>query len=451
MNEEGERAENIGALINKTGTGRFQRKLLLICGLCWAFNAMEIMIIAFILPSLKWTWMLKPHEEGLISGSIFIGMLIGAWFWGMTSDYIGRKKTFMATVTIFSVFGFLGAYIPDNYLWLAAVRCAAGFGVGGMLPVASALLSEFVPTRSRGKFLVLLESFWIVGTLIAAFLAWYIIPKPDLGWRVLFMIAGLPIFTVLLIYKFVPESPRYLMLVKREKKAKEIINRIAVENKVDLDYDTIEPVKKTPKVSLSKLWHKKFIRITVMLWITWFFLTMANYGVLIWIPTYFYEKLQFSIDTIYSFVIISATGQIPGYILAVFLIDRIGRKKVTGIFILLSALFAYFFAISEATNYLILSAGLLNFSLAATWSGMYAYTPELYPTEARATGIGWASGVGRIGAFIGPMMGALLMPISIYLALSVFAVFFGIAGITVLVMGIETKGKDLKEVVEQKT
>ncbi len=449
MAENEGKTESIGDLINKTGTGRFQRKLLLICGLTWAFNAMEIMIIAFILPALKFQWRLEPHEEGWISGSIFIGMLLGAWFWGMTSDYIGRKKTFAATVAIFSVFGFLGAFIPDNYIWLAAIRCAAGFGVGGMLPVASALLSEFIPTKSRGKYLVFLESFWILGTLIAAGLAWYIIPKPDLGWRFLFMIAGAPIFMILFIYKFVPESPRYLILAKKEDKAKEIICKIADENKVELDFDYITPVRKTSRVSLSKLWHRKFVRITIMLWITWFFLTMANYGVLIWLPTYFYRTLQFSIDRIYSFIILSALGQIPGYLLAVVLIDRIGRKKVTGIFILLSALFAYFFAISEDTTYLILSAALLNFSLAACWSGMYAYTPELYPTEARATGIGWASGIGRMGAFIGPMLGALLMPISIYLTLTIFAVCFGIAGISVLVLGVETRGKELADVVEQ--
>jgi putative MFS transporter len=238
-------------------------------------------------------------------------------------------------------------------------------------------------------------------------------------------------------------------LGKRQDQAQQVVRKIADENGVDLHFDSIQTVEKTPKLSLSKLWHKRYIRVTIMLWITWFFLTMANYGVLIWLPTYFYRTLSFSIARIYSFVVISALGQIPGYLLAVLLIERLGRKKVTGIFILLSALFTYFFAISEDTALLILSAGLLNFSLAACWSGMYAYTPELYPTEARATGIGWASGIGRIGAFIGPMVGALLMPVSIYLTLSVFAVCFGIAGITVLVLGIKTKGKELQEVVDQ--
>jgi putative MFS transporter len=241
------------------------------------------------------------------------------------------------------------------------------------------------------------------------------------------------------------------MLAQRQEKAKEILDDIAKENKANLQYDSIKEIEKTKKVSFSKLWHKKFLRITMMLWITWFFLTLANYGVLIWLPTYFYQTLPyFTIHKIYTFVVLSAMGQIPGYLVAVLLIEKIGRKRVTGIFILLSALFAYFFAISDDPTYLLLSAALLNFSLAATWSGMYAYTPELYPTETRATGIGWASGIGRIGAFIGPTMGALLMDISIYHTLTVFAMCFAIAGITVLVLGKETRGKDLEDAVDQK-
>jgi putative MFS transporter len=246
MAENGGKTESIGHLINQTGTGRFQRKMLLICGLCWAFNAMEIMIIAFILPGLKFQWRLAPAEEGLISGSIFIGMLLGAWFWGMASDYIGRKKAFIATVIIYSLFTFIGLFIPPNYVWLALARCAAGFGVGGMLPVVSALLTEFVPTNKRGRYMVLLESFWILGTLIAAFLAWYLIPTyPTMGWRYLFAIGGLPVIMIIFIYKFVPESPRFLILAKHHDKAKKIINKIAHENQVKLQFDSIEAVEKT--------------------------------------------------------------------------------------------------------------------------------------------------------------------------------------------------------------
>jgi putative MFS transporter len=449
MSEKDRQLEEIGTLINKTGAGRFQKKMLAICGFTWAFNAMEIMIIAFILPVVTFAWNLKPHEAGLIGASIFIGMLIGAWFWGTVSDYIGRKKTFLATVFFFSVFTFLGAFIPSDFLILAFLRGLAGFGVGGMLPVVSTLLSEYVPTRKRGRYLVYLESFWILGTLLAALLAWYIIPT--FGWRVLFAIGGFPIVMMFFIYRFVPESPRYLVLCGEKDKACNIVRNIARENKVDLQFESVNSHKRTSKITVSRLWHRDFARTTTMLWVAWFFLTLSNYGVLIWLPTYFYRTLSFSIGLIYTFVILSSLGQIPGYLIAIFSIERLGRKKVTGIFITLSALFAFLFAISTTTEQLVISATLVNFSLAASWSGMYAYTPELYPTEARSTGMGWASGMGRIGATIGPMLGALLMPISITLTLTAFAACFSIAGLSVLILGRETKGRELQDVVEDKS
>jgi putative MFS transporter len=441
--------KDIGTIINETGVGRFQRKMLAICGITWALNAMEIMIIAFILPVVTFAWNLKPHEAGLIGTSIFIGMLFGAWFWGTASDYIGRKKTFLATVFFFSVFTFFGAFIPPNFLVLAILRALAGFGVGGMLPVVSTLLSEYVPTKRRGKYLVYLESFWILGTVMAALLAWYIIPT--YGWRILFAVGGLPIVMMIFIYKFVPESPRYLLLCGEDDKACEIVKDIAKDNKVHLNFKNIRSIRRSSKITVSRLWHKELARTTTMLWITWFFLTLSNYGVLIWLPTYFYRTLSFSIPLIYTFVILSSLGQVPGYLVAIFSIERLGRKKVTGIFITLSAVFAFLFAISSTTEQLVISATLVNFSLAASWSGMYAYTPELYPTEARSTGMGWASGMGRIGATIGPMLGAILMPISITITLTAFAACFTIAGLSVLILGRETKGQELKDVVEEKS
>jgi putative MFS transporter len=448
MNEENIKTMEIGTIINKTGVGKFQKKMLAICGITWAFNAMEIMIIAFILPVVTFAWNLKPHEAGLIGTSIFVGMLIGAWFWGTASDYIGRKKTFLATVFFFSVFTFAGAFIPPDFLVLAFLRALAGFGVGGMLPVVSTLLSEYVPTKKRGKYLVYLESFWILGTLLAAFLAWYIIPT--FGWRMLFAIGGLPIIMMFFIYKFVPESPRYLVLCGDKDKACDIVKGIARENEVNLQFDSIKSIERTSKITVSRLWHRDFARTTTMLWIAWFFLTLSNYGVLIWLPTYFYRTMSFSIGLIYTFVILSSLGQVPGYLVAIFSIERLGRKMVTGIFIILSAVFAFFFAISTSTEQLVISATLVNFSLAASWSGMYAYTPELYPTEARSTGMGWASGMGRIGATIGPMLGALLMPISITVTLTAFAACFSISGISVLILGYETKGRELQDIVDDK-
>jgi putative MFS transporter len=162
--------------VEQVGVGRFQYKLLVICGVGWAADAMEVILIAFVLPVVIREWGLSTSQAGFIGTSIFLGMLAGAWFWGTISDYIGRRLGFQLTVLIDSVFGFVSAFSP-NYLWLALLRALTGFGVGGTLPVDYSIFAEYLPRHNRGRYLVLLESFWALGTIVAAGLAWLVVPR----------------------------------------------------------------------------------------------------------------------------------------------------------------------------------------------------------------------------------------------------------------------------------
>ena len=157
-------AMSIDEAIQQIGYGRFQRKLMVICGLGWAADAMEVLLIAFALPAIIEEWSLTPAESGLLSTAIFLGMLVGALAWGRLSDLLGRKIGFVATVGIDSVFGFLSALAP-SFGWLVALRSLTGFGVGGTLPVDYSIFSEYLPAEKRGRYLVLLEAFWALGVI----------------------------------------------------------------------------------------------------------------------------------------------------------------------------------------------------------------------------------------------------------------------------------------------
>jgi putative MFS transporter len=148
--------------IDQIGYGRFQRRLMWICGLGWAADAMEVLLIAFVLPAIGEEWGLTNQQKGLLATSVFLGMLAGAWFWGWISDHIGRKTGFMSTVAIDSIFGLLSALSP-SFPWLVVLRTATGFGVGGTLPVDYSTFPEYLPSHKRGHYLVLLESFWALG------------------------------------------------------------------------------------------------------------------------------------------------------------------------------------------------------------------------------------------------------------------------------------------------
>lgn len=428
--------------IEAIGFGRFQRKLLLICGAGWAADAMEVLIISFVIPAVIAEWGLSSQQAGLLGTAIFLGMLAGAWFWGTVSDYIGRKWGFQLTVLVDSVFGFLSALAP-NFPTLVALRALTGFGVGGTLPVDYSIFAEYLPKAKRGRYLVILESFWALGTIVAAGLAWLIVPR--VGWRWLLAVSAVPGLIVYFIRRYVPESPRYLLISGREQEAVAVLNQVARENGVDITFEALAPVERTTRVTVTALWRRPFVRITLMLWIVWFMISLGYYGVFIWLPRIFVQQ-GFTFLRTYQNVFLMALAQLPGYFSAAYLVDRWGRKPTLGVYLLLSGVFTYLFAIATDLTTILAAAIWMSFFNLGAWGALYAYTPEIYPTEMRTTGMGWASGMTRIAGAIAPTLGGFLLPISLTLALTLYAAAFIVGGLAVLALGVETRGQPLADV-----
>ena len=247
-----EKTLTVSEAVEEIGIGPFQRKLLAICGVSWAADAMEVIIISYVIPIVVAQWSLTSGQAGFIGTAIFLGMLVGAWFWGTITDYVGRKIGFQVTVLVDSVFGFLSALSP-SYIWLLILRTVTGFGVGGTLPVDYAVFSEYLPRRNRGRYLVLLESFWALGTIVVAGLAWFILPRaPNVGWRVLLAASALPGAVVFFIRRHIPESPRYLVIEGREEEARQVLQQVARENGKMLDLDRLEVEERTEAVTRSE-------------------------------------------------------------------------------------------------------------------------------------------------------------------------------------------------------
>ena len=438
-----ERSMTVEEAIEQIGVGRFQHKLLAICGAGWAADAMEVIIVAFVLPAVIREWSLSTAQGGLIGTAIFVGMLLGAWFWGMLTDYIGRKAGFQLTVLIDSVFGFLSALSP-GYYWLLVLRAITGFGVGGTLPVDYAIFSEYLPKKNRGRYLVLLESFWALGTIVAAGLAWLIIPR--YGWRPLLAVSAVPGLIIYFIRRYVPESPRYLLIEGREDEARAVLQQVAAENGVTVTIARLEVEKRRAAVTVSALWQQPFARTTLMLWIAWFCISLGYYGTFTWLPNIFFQR-GFDFLKTYQNTFIMALAQLPGYFSAAYLVERWGRKPTLTLYLLLSGLFTYLFAVVSGLTTIVGAAVLMSFFTLGAWGVVYAYTPELYPTEARATGMGAASGMARVAGIIAPTLGGLLLSVSLVGALTVYAAAFVIGGVAVLLLGRETRGRPLMETV----
>lgn len=429
--------------------GRFHYKLLLVTGLGWLFDSMDTGLIAFILPVLAKEWGLAPGQMGLIGSIGLIGMALGAVVSGTIADRIGRKKVFTITVLLYSIASAFCA-LSWNYQSLLVFRFLVGFGLGGELPVAATLVSEYAPSRVRGRFIVLLESFWGLGWIAAACIAYFFIPL--YGWRMAFLIGALPALYVCLIRMHMPESVRYLLAHGRVGEARRIV--VSLERQLHVPVAPFVSEKETvpvvAKASFRELWKKPFASRTIMLWLVWFGINFSYYGIFMWLPSLVFQQ-GFTVVKTFEYVLIMTLAQLPGYYCAAWLVDKIGRKYTLSAFLLFSGVASYFFGHASTAAALMMWGSVMSFFNLGAWGVLYTYTPEQYPTAIRALGSGWAAGFGRFGGMAAPMMVGALLARSFGFAsvFYMFALVFAAVAVIVMSLGVESKQKDLESISER--
>ena len=430
--------------------GSFHYKLLVVTGLGWLFDSMDTGLISFVLPILAKEWGLSPEQVGWIGSIGLIGMALGAVLAGTIADRVGRKNVFAATVILYSVSTGLCA-VAWSYESLLFFRFLVGFGLGGELPVAATLMSEYAPSQLRGRFIVLLESFWGVGWLVAACISYFLIP--EFGWHIAFIIGAAPALYVFLIRLHMPESIRYLISKGRIDEAKEIVAdlecKLGVEGKAfDEKLSDIESGKVvTAKPKFSTLWSPQFRVRTIMLWLAWFGIVYSYYGIFMWLPSIVFAQ-GFAVVKSFEYVLVMTLAQLPGYFAAAWLVDVIGRRYTLSLFLLMSGVCSYFFGNAATANELLMWGAAMSFFNLGAWGVIYTYTPEMYPTSIRALGSGWAAGFGRIGGMLAPMLVGVLLTngAQMDMIFAMFASVFVFISIVILGLGIESKQKSLEEI-----
>lgn len=439
---------DIGSRLERLPLSWMHYKLLILHGFGWLFDAMDVGIITFVVAVLAREWKLNPGQIGLIGSSGLAGMFVGAALAGAVADRWGRKAVFQVTLLIFAIATLLCSF-ARSFESMFVFRFFVGIGLGGELPVVSSLLSEFVPGKYRGKFIVLLESFWAVGWLAAALIAFLLIPR--YGWPVAFWIGAVPALYIWVVRRSLPESPRWLESVGRISDAIKVVESLEAESARVSGKTTLVASEErifVPEIqrglALSELWNQHFRRRTAMLWILWFGLVFGYYGIFIWLPSLL-VRAGYSMVNSFKYVVIITLAQIPGYFSAAFLVDRLGRKPVISLYLVFSALSAFLFGQSTSTAGILLWASVMSFFNLGAWGAVYTYTPELYPTAIRATGAGSATAFGRLAGVIAPFVVGLLLPsLGRSGILTLNACLFALAAAAVATLGVETKGKALE-------
>ena len=396
------------AVVNTPTISR--NKLLGVAGIGWLFDALDVGILSFVIAALAKEWNLTSEQMGWIGSINSIGMAVGAFVFGIFADRIGRKSVFIWTLVIFSIASGLSAMATTLAIFMI-LRFFIGMGLGGELPVASTLVSESVASHERGRVVVLLESFWAVGWLLAALISYFIIP--EYGWRVALLLTAIPALYAIYLRLHLPDSPQFT--------AKKNPSRSILQN-------------------LKDVWSKKYMRPTLMLWIVWFTVVFSYYGMFLWLPSVMVLK-GFSLIKSFEYVLIMTLAQLPGYFTAAWLIEKVGRKFVLATYLFGTAISALAFGLTDITWMLIVSGMLLSFFNLGAWGALYAYTPEQYPTVIRGTGVGMAASIGRLGGIFGPLLVGLLMTkgFSIGWIFSIFCVSILIGILAILLLGKETK------------
>ncbi|ALX66956.1 MFS transporter [Microbacterium sp. XT11] len=426
------RASLAGRLDDLPFTRRHLR-LLTGSGVGWALDAMDVGLISFVLAALTQQWDLSKTEAGWVASVGFIGMAVGAALGGLIADRLGRRQVFALTLLIYGVATGASALVGSLAL-LLMLRFFVGLGLGAELPVASTYVSEFAPARIRGRLIVVLEAFWAVGWTASAVIGFLVIPASAEGWRWAFALGALPAAYAVIVRWVMPESPRWLASRGRIAQA----DRIVAEFEADAGIVAGPAIRKEPpsraiavtaRARLTTLWKPEFRVRTASLWLVWLCVNFAYYGAFIWIPSILVDA-GFGLVRSFGFTLIITLAQIPGYAAAAWLIEVWGRRVTLSVFLAGSAVSAVVFGTASSEVGIIAAGMALSFFNLGAWGALYAVSPEIYPTSLRATGSGWAAGVGRIASIVAPLTVPVLLAAGGAPTLfAVFAICFVVAAI----------------------
>ncbi|KAL3533175.1 hypothetical protein ACH5RR_006696 [Cinchona calisaya] len=483
-NEDGhlDQMYTLDEALSVVGFGRFQVMVLCYAGLGSIAEAMEVMILSFVGPAVKSEWGLSSTQESLITTVVFAGMLVGAYSWGIISDYYGRRKGLVSVAVVTTISAFLSTFSP-NYVTLIILRMFVGVGLGGG-PVYSSWFLEFVPAQKRGTWMVIFSTFWSVGTILEASLAWIIMPK--LGWRWLLALSSIPSFAALIFYRFATESPRYLYMIGKISDVNNILRKMATVNQTDFPSgllvsdevperdEEFAPVERigllssgSNKVSFFEagissvivLFSSRLLKTTLLLWVVYFGNAFAYYGIILLTSEMSSGQSECGSTSLnsknsddaslYRDVFITSFAELPGLVLSAIIVDYIGRKRSMALLYFFS--FIFLLPLLKHQNEF-LTTGLLfgaRMCVIGTFTIAGIYCPEIYPTAVRTTGYGVASAVGRIGGMICPLVAVQLVTgCHSVPAIVFFEVVIILSGISVMLFPFETKGRKLTDTVD---
>ena len=440
------RSIDVNQVVDDAKFTPFHLNVLFWCMLVIIFDGYDLVIYGVAMKGLVAQWGLSAKEAGFLGSVALFGMMIGAMALGSLADRYGRKKMIALCLVLFSLFTFLCGF-AQNPTQFAIMRFIAGVGIGGAMPNLVAMMAEYSPKRMRSTMVSLMFSGYAIGGMLSAGLGIMIVPS--MGWEWMFYLGIIPLFLLPLIWKFLPESLGFLMRQGKEAEVRKILPKVAPELNITAEDQLVreEVVVKKSVVPVGQLFVEHRGVSTLAFWVSFFCCLLMTYALSTWLPK-FMEQAGYELKAGLSFLFAMNIGAMIGAIGGGWLADKFNIKAVLVAFLLLGSAAFVCLGYKAPVPVLYVLVTIAGATTIGTQIVLYSYVAIFYPLKIRSTGIGWASGVGRIGAIVGPILGGWLVAMQLPHSTNfmVFAIPAIIATVAVLFIA---KGKTEVVVAEK--
>ena len=399
---------DISDLIDKAPLSLLQKRTIAVCLVLAILDGLDAQLIGFAIPALSEAWGVSKASFGLLLALSAGAMVVGSMVFGPLSDRYGRRRVILVCTVIFAVFT-LASALATSMSMLIVLRILAGLGLGGVTPNLVALTSEYSPTRIRATAVTVVIAGMSLGGFVGGFAAAFLIPS--VGWQSIFVIGGvLPLVAAAVAWFWLPESGRFLAARGDHAGASKIFASIAPTANITAADRFVQDVPIHTKSPVRELFSGNQAIDTVLLWVVFVINFLVIYFLLSWMPSLFSNAGQ-SASTALLAAALFNLGGMTGALTFGRITDRIGNGfAVVVAGYTLGALFIGAVAMLLDNSLLLLvTIFVVGFGMSGSSAGIIAIASSIYPVSSRATGVGWALGVGRIGSIVGPSLGAVLI------------------------------------------
>lgn len=404
-------AGHVDSALDTARFGRFHLTVAALCALVAGLDGFDTQAIAYVAPSITAAWDVAPAALGAVFSAGLIGLTVGAFLLGPLADRIGRRRVILGCVAAFGILS-LATALATDVPTLIACRFLTGIGLGGAMPNLIALTSEYAPRRYKATLVTVMFCGFPLGSTLGGLVSAPLIE--GFGWASVFLLGGvLPLALMPVLVFALPESLRFLARrPDAEGRVGDVIRRVAPDASADAVATTLAVARAGPAAAPSPvagLFREGRARTTAHLWTAFFMNLLVMYFLVNWLPSLLRASgLPLGVAVLSTAIL--NFGGVVGAIALGRLIDRRNPYPILAAAYAASALFIGVLATAGANvPLLLIAAGLAGVGVVGSQIGLNAVTADYYPPEMRATGIGWALGVGRVGSIVGPVMGGALL------------------------------------------